>query len=35
MLAAGVMIAPSPFETAFVSRAHTDEDIDTTLKVFI
>jgi len=35
MLAGGVMIAPSPFEASFVSRAHTDEDIDTTLKTFL
>ena len=34
MLAGGVMIAPSPFEASFISRAHTDEDIDMTLKTF-
>ena len=34
MLAGGVMIAPSPFEASFISRAHTDEDIDATLKAF-
>ncbi|MCD6486880.1 MAG: glutamate-1-semialdehyde 2,1-aminomutase [Syntrophobacterales bacterium] len=33
MLAGGVMIAPSQFEASFVSLAHTDEDIDTTLAV--
>ena len=35
MLAAGIMIAPSPFEASFVSRAHTDEDIEKTLKAFL
>lgn len=35
MLAAGVMIAPSSFEASFVSRAHTDGDIDVTLKAFL
>ena len=35
MLAAGIMIAPSPFEASFVSRAHSDEDIETTLKAFL
>jgi len=34
MLAGGIMVAPSPFEASFVSRAHTDEDIGTTLKAF-
>ena len=33
MLAGGVMMAPSQFETSFVSLEHTDEDIDTTLVV--
>jgi len=33
MLKGGVMIAPSQFEASFVSLAHTDEDIDTTLAV--
>jgi len=33
MLEGGVMIAPSQFEASFVSLAHTDEDIDTTLAV--
>ena len=33
MLAGGIMIAPSQFEASFVSLAHTDEDIDTTLAV--
>jgi glutamate-1-semialdehyde 2,1-aminomutase len=31
MLARGVSLAPSQFEAAFVSAAHTDEDLDTTL----
>jgi glutamate-1-semialdehyde 2,1-aminomutase len=31
MLARGVYLAPSQFEAGFVSAAHTDEDIDTTL----
>ena len=35
MLTGGVMIAPSPFETSFVSRAHNDEDIEATLKAFL
>jgi len=35
MLAGGIMVAPSPFEASFVSRAHTDEDIEATLKVFL
>ena len=34
MLAGGIMIAPSQFETSFVSLAHTDEDIDATLTAF-
>ena len=32
MLEAGVYLAPSPFEAAFVSTAHTAEDIDATLE---
>ncbi len=32
MLEAGVYLAPSPFEAAFVSTAHTSEDIDATLE---
>jgi glutamate-1-semialdehyde 2,1-aminomutase len=32
MLQAGIYLAPSQFETGFVSTAHTDEDIDTTLR---
>jgi glutamate-1-semialdehyde 2,1-aminomutase len=32
MLEQGVYLAPSPFEAGFVSRAHTDADIDTTLE---
>ena len=35
MLAAGIKIAPSPFEASFVSRAHTDEDMEKTLKAFL
>lgn len=31
MLDAGVYLAPSAFEAGFVSSAHTDEDIDTTI----
>ena len=31
MLSRGVYLAPSQFEAAFVSLAHTDEDIDKTL----
>lgn len=30
----GVYIAPSPYETGFLSLAHSDEDIDQTLEVF-
>ena len=32
MLARGVYLPPSQFEAAFVSLAHTDEDIDTTVR---
>jgi glutamate-1-semialdehyde 2,1-aminomutase len=32
MLEQGVYLAPSPFEAGFVSRAHTDADIDATLE---
>lgn len=35
MLTGGVMIAPSPFEASFVSRAHGDQDIEATLKAFL
>jgi glutamate-1-semialdehyde 2,1-aminomutase len=31
MLDAGVYLAPSQFEAAFVSAAHTDEDIEKTI----
>ena len=31
MLAAGVYLAPSAFEAGFISAAHTDADIDTTI----
>ena len=33
VLEGGVYMAPSPFEAAFVSTAHTHEDIDRTLAV--
>ena len=32
MLQAGIYLAPSQFETGFLSTAHTDEDIDITLR---
>jgi glutamate-1-semialdehyde 2,1-aminomutase len=32
MLAEGINLAPSAFEAGFVSSAHTDEDIDNTIK---
>jgi glutamate-1-semialdehyde 2,1-aminomutase len=32
MLRQGVYLAPSQFEVAFVSTAHTDEDIEKTVK---
>jgi len=32
MLAAGVYLAPSPFEAGFVSAAHREADIDATLE---
>jgi len=32
MLEQGIYLAPSPFEAGFVSRAHTDADIDATLE---
>jgi glutamate-1-semialdehyde 2,1-aminomutase len=31
MLDSGVYLAPSQFEAAFVSAAHTDEDIEKTI----
>ena len=31
MLSRGVYLAPSQFEACFISAAHTDEDIETTL----
>jgi len=31
MLEAGVYLAPSQFETGFVSAAHTDDDLDRTI----
>ncbi len=30
----GVYIAPSPYETGFLSLAHTEDDLDETLTVF-
>ena len=33
MLDGGVNLAPSQFEAGFMSLAHTDEDIDLTVKV--
>jgi glutamate-1-semialdehyde 2,1-aminomutase len=33
MLEAGVYFAPSQFEAGFMSSAHTDEDLQTTLNV--
>jgi glutamate-1-semialdehyde 2,1-aminomutase len=32
MLARGIARAPSPYETAFVSLAHSPEDIDRTVE---
>ncbi|MGD8746245.1 MAG: aspartate aminotransferase family protein, partial [Gammaproteobacteria bacterium] len=32
MLAAGIYMAPSAFEAGFVSIAHSDEDIETTVE---
>ena len=32
MLQAGIYLAPSQFETGFISTAHTDADIETTLR---
>jgi glutamate-1-semialdehyde 2,1-aminomutase len=32
MLDAGVYLAPSAYEAGFVSAAHTDDDIDATLR---
>ena len=32
MLAKGIYLAPSPFESGFVSAAHDDRDIETTLQ---
>ena len=34
MLKQGVYLAPSPFEAAFMSTAHSYEDIDKTIKAF-
>ena len=33
LLNQGIYIAPSQFEAAFVSTAHSETDIDTTIKV--
>jgi glutamate-1-semialdehyde 2,1-aminomutase len=30
----GVYVAPSPYETGFLSLAHSDRDIDDTLEIF-
>jgi glutamate-1-semialdehyde 2,1-aminomutase len=30
----GVFLPPSPFEAAFLSTAHTDDDIDRTIEAF-
>lgn len=30
----GVYLAPSPYETGFISLAHTEADLDDTLQVF-
>jgi glutamate-1-semialdehyde 2,1-aminomutase len=32
MLERGIYLAPSQFEAAFVSAAHTEEDIDRTIE---
>ena len=32
MLNEGIYLAPSQFETAFVSSAHTDADIEATIR---
>ena len=32
MLERGIYLAPSQFEAAFVSLAHTEEDIETTIR---
>ena len=34
LLKAGVYLPPSPFETLFMSTAHTDADVDETLSAF-
>jgi len=33
-LGKGVYIAPSPYETGFISLAHSEADLDDTLSVF-
>ncbi len=35
MLESGIYVAPSQFEAMFVSNAHTEEDIDTTINVIL
>lgn len=35
MLRAGIYLAPSQFETGFLSIAHTDEDLETTLRASV
>jgi glutamate-1-semialdehyde 2,1-aminomutase len=32
MLQAGIYLAPSQFETGFQSTAHTDDDLETTVR---
>jgi glutamate-1-semialdehyde 2,1-aminomutase len=32
MLAEGIYLPPSPFETIFVSTAHTEPDVDATIQ---
>ena len=34
MLEKGIYLAPSAFEAGFTSLAHSDDDIDITLKAF-
>lgn len=34
LLQRGIYLAPSPFEAAFLSTAHSDADLEQTLKVF-
>ena len=34
MLKKGIYLAPSAFEAGFTSLAHSDDDIDSTIKAF-